>query len=162
MATDFVFVYGANMSRSELRSWLEGSGHDSSLVLSATIATLSGYDYVWNYYSRGRGCGTANLEPKENSTVWGILLEIDESLLKEFDRKEGHPYFYSRGTKRVPVKTISNGQTLQAWLYLAESNKTAGKDVRPSREYKGLLVSAAEYWGFPEEYVERMRQWDTQ
>lgn len=162
MALDYVFAYGANMNRSELRSWLEGAGHDSSLVTDMTSAVLDGYDYVWNYYSSGRGCGIANVEHKDGSVVWGVLIEIDESLLRAFDRKEGHPYFYDRGTKRIAVKRVKDEATVQAWLYIANPSKTKGKDVRPSREYRGLLLDAATYWGFPDEQLESMSAWETQ
>lgn len=162
MATDLIFAYGSNMSRSELRSWLEAAGHDSSLVLEMTPAYLESYDYVWNYYSQGRGCGTANIEPKDGSTVWGILIEIDESLLKAFDRKEGHPYFYSRGTKGIPVTRAKDGEIVSAWVYIANPNTTSGRDARPSRDYKALLIDAATYWGFPQDYVETMKKWEAQ
>ncbi len=59
MPTEFIFAYGSNMNRSDLRSWLEAAGHDSSLVLDAVPAVLEGYDYMWNYYSQGRAGGTA-------------------------------------------------------------------------------------------------------
>ena len=57
MATDFTFAYGSNMNRSELRSWLEANGYDSSLIVDASPATLEGYDFVWNYYSQARSGG---------------------------------------------------------------------------------------------------------
>jgi gamma-glutamylcyclotransferase (GGCT)/AIG2-like uncharacterized protein YtfP len=150
------------MNRSELRSWLEGSGHDSSLVRDMTPAVLDGYDYVWNYYSSRRGCGTANLEHKDGAVVWGVLIEIDESLLRAFDRKKGHPYFYDRGTKRIAVKRAKDGETVQAWVYFANPSKASGKDLRPSRTYKDLLVTAAIYWGFPADQVENLKAWETQ
>ncbi len=162
MATDFTFAYGSNMNRSDLRSWLEAGGYDSSLIVDAVPATLAGYDFVWNFYSSGRAGGTANLEPKEGSTIWGVLIEFDEDLLKAFDRKEGHPYFYSRGASKVPVKRGSDGKTVMAWLYLAKPNKGSRRDVWPTREYKKIVLDAAEFWNLPEEYVERIRHWNTQ
>ncbi len=162
MATDFVFSYGSNMNRSELRSWIEGSGYDSSLIVEATPATLEGYDFVWNYYSRGRAGGTANLEHKDNSTIWGILLEVHESLLKAFDRKEGHPYFYSRGNSRVQVTRVRDGKEIMAWLYLANPNKSGARDMRPTRDYKKIVLDAAVFWGFPEDYIERIKAWESQ
>ena len=82
MAHDFIFAYGSNMNRSDLRSWLEADGFDSSLLIEATPATLEGYDFVWNYYAVSRGGGTANLEQKEKSIIWGLLLEIERKPLK--------------------------------------------------------------------------------
>ncbi|MBM3300024.1 MAG: gamma-glutamylcyclotransferase [Deltaproteobacteria bacterium] len=162
MATDFIFSYGSDMNRSELRSWLEGAGHYSSLIVETTPAVLEGYDFVWNYYSRGKGGGTANLQRKEGSTIWGVLIELDESLLKAFDRKEGHPYFYSRGSEKVEVTRVRDGVKVLAWLYLANPNKSASLDMRPTRQYKNSILNAAKFWEFPEEYVEKIRSWDAQ
>ncbi len=162
MSTDFTFSYGANMNRSALRSWLESNGYDSSLVVSYSKAVLDGYDYVWNYYSSGRGGGTANLEPKENSSVRGLLIEFEESLLKAFDWKEGHPSFYSRGDNRVPVRREDNNQTVHAWVYLAKPNKGDRRDVWPTREYRKIVLAAAVEADFPEEEIEKIRAWQTQ
>jgi gamma-glutamylcyclotransferase (GGCT)/AIG2-like uncharacterized protein YtfP len=161
MATDFVFFYGSGMNRSDLRSWLEGGGYDSSLVLNAEPARLEGYDFVWNYYSRGRAGGAANLERKDGSTTWGVLIEFEDSLLKAFDRKEGHPTFYSRGENRVPVQRASDGKTIFAWLYLAAPNKRGRRDVWPTRNYKKIILDAAQFWGFPEDYIEKLKSWQT-
>ncbi len=162
MATDFTFAYGSNMNRSDLRSWLEADGYDSGLVIDASPATLEGYDFVWDYYSQSRSGGAANLERKDNSTVWGVLIEFELSLLKAFDRKEGHPYFYSRGEKRVPVRRVRDGEIISAWLYLAKPNRSGRRDVWPTRRYKKIVLDAALFWKFPEEYIAKINRWETQ
>lgn len=159
MATDFIFAYGANMNRSDLRSWLESDGYDSSLVVDATPGTLEGYDFVWNFYSPGKDGGTANLEPKEHSTIYGVLIEIDESLLKAFDRKEGHPYFYARGETRTLVRRVSDGGSVSAWLYLAKGNRGDRRDLWPSREYRKTVLDAAIFWKFPDDYIQKIKSW---
>jgi len=159
MTTDFIFAYGSNMNRSDLRSWLESNGYDSSLVVDATPAILEGYDFVWNFYSQGKSGGTANLEPKEHAAVYGVLIEIDESLLKAFDRKEGHPYFYSRGESRVPVRRVTDSSTVPAWLYLAKANRGDRRDVWPTRGYRKIVLDAAIYWEFPDDYIEKIKNW---
>ncbi|MBI5251461.1 MAG: gamma-glutamylcyclotransferase [Desulfomonile tiedjei] len=161
MAADFVFAYGSNMNRSDLRSWLESDGQDSSLIVGVYPAKIEGYDFVWDYYSQGKAGGTANLEHKEGSTIWGVLIEMEDDLLKAFDRKEGHPYFYSRGESRVPVTRVEDGKTFLAWLYVARANKGGRRDVKPTREYKKIVLEGAVFWGFPESYIEKIRAWAT-
>lgn len=161
MGTEFTFAYGSNMNRSDLRSWLERNGYDSSLIVGFTPARLDGYDFVWNYYSSGRAGGAANLERRENSTVCGALIEFEYSLLKAFDRKEGHPYFYSRGDHRVPVSVLEDGRVVEAWLYLAYPNRGTRRDVWPSRNYKKICLDGAIELGLPEECVEKIRAWPT-
>lgn len=161
MSTDFTFAYGSNMNSSDLRSWLERNGFDSSRVVNRWPAKLDGYDFVWNYYSAGRAGGAANLEPREGSTIEGVLIEFESVLLSAFDRKEGHPYFYSRGTKRIQVRRMSDGQTQDAWLYVAKANKADRRDVWPTREYKKIVLEGAKSAGLSEEFVERIRVWRT-
>lgn len=162
MSTDFTFAYGSNMNPSELRAWLESNGYDSSLVVNRWPAVLDGYDYVWNYYSSFYGGGVANLEPKEKSSILGLLIEFDESLLKAFDRREGHPTFFSRGEERVPVMRHEDNKVLFAWLYLASPNRGDRRDIWPTRLYKKIIFDAAEELHFPEAYIEQIKGWKTQ
>ncbi|MFC1836023.1 gamma-glutamylcyclotransferase family protein [Thermodesulfobacteriota bacterium] len=161
MANDFIFAYGSNMNYSDLRSWLERNGYDSSLIVMMTPAILDGYDYVWNYYSSGRQGGAANIEPKEDTSVWGVLIEIDVALLKAFDRKETHPIFYSRGNERVPVRVQPRDETIPAWVYIANPNKGNRRDVLPSREYKRIVLEAVIEMNFPEDQIEMIEAWGT-
>lgn len=160
MSTDFVFAYGANMNRSSLRSWIEANGYDSSLLVGYSTAILDGYDYVWNYYTFRWGGGSANLEPKQNAFVRGLLIEIDESLLKAFDKKEGHPLFYAR--VRAEVRRQPDNQLVSAWVYLAKPNRGDRRDIWPSRDYKKLVLFAANELNFPEDELEKIRAWKTQ
>ncbi len=150
------------MNNSDLRSWLERNGYDSSLILNRWPAVLEGYDFVWNYYSSARRAGGANLRPKEGSIIYGVLIEFEEVLLKAFDRKDGHPVFYSRGQKRMPVRRLEDNQIIPAWIYLAQPNKGSRTDIWPSRIYKKIIFEAATEWKFPEDHLEKIRNWPTQ
>lgn len=162
MAIDFTFAYGSSMNRSDLRSWLESNGYDSSLITQSVPAVLENYDYVWNYFSEKRRGGGANLERKDGSRICGVLLEFDQSLLKAFDRKEGHPFFYSRGDQRAPVQKMFPEETVSAWIYLARPNRGDRRDIWPTREYKKLILDAAIFWNFSEDCTRKIRDWQTQ
>lgn len=162
MAIDFTFAYGSSMNRSDLRSWLESNGYDSSLITQSVPAVLENYDYVWNYFSEKRRGGGANLERKDGSRICGVLLEFDQSLLKAFDRKEGHPFFYSRGDQRAPVQKLFPEETVSAWIYLARPNRGDRRDIWPTREYKKLILDAAIFWNFSEDCTRKIRDWQTQ
>lgn len=154
-----VFVYGSSMNHSELMSWLDDNGYDASLIVDATPAKLEGYDFVWNYFSPSRGGGTVNLERKADSHVLGLLIEIEDSLLKAFDAKEGHPKYYARRDNRVPVKRLEDGKTVFAWLYIANPNKGTKRDIWPTADYKQKILRAASFWGLPEAYTAKIRSW---
>jgi gamma-glutamylcyclotransferase (GGCT)/AIG2-like uncharacterized protein YtfP len=156
-----VFAYDSKMNHPELLAWLEKNGYDSSRVVDAAPATLEGYDFVWNYYSHSRKSGVANLEPKKNSKIWGLLIEFEDSLLKAFDEREGHPFAYSRGEERVPVQRVEDSKTVFAWLYRAKPNMARRRNVWPTLSYKKKVLDAALFWGFPDAYVQTIRSWKT-
>jgi hypothetical protein len=158
---DYVFVYGSEMKHTDLLKWLKSKGYKPELLLAASAAKLEGYDFVWNYYSEVKGGGAANIQPSKDAAVWGLLLELDSSLLTALDRKQGSPVTYSRGPKRIPVRRIADGRTMLAWVYTAKPNRNGRTDVWPTREYKRGIVEAASFWGFPAPYLERIRQWHT-
>ncbi|MEW6141256.1 MAG: gamma-glutamylcyclotransferase [Thermodesulfobacteriota bacterium] len=158
----YVFAYGSNMNHTDLLAWLEDNGYDSSLVIAVTPGVLSGYDFVWNFYSASRGGGAVNIEPKRDSTIWGLLVEIEDPLLKAFDQREGHPSVYSRGEQRVPVRRVSDGKTVFAWLYRAKPNRYGRRDIWPTPQYKRKIVEAARFWDLPREYVHKIESWKTQ
>lgn len=157
----YVFAYGSNMNHTDLLEWLEDHGYDSSLVIAVTPGALSGYDFVWNFYSASRGGGAVNIEPKRDSTIWGLLVEIEDPLLKAFDQREGHPSVYSRGAQRVPVRRVSDGKTVLAWLYRAKPNRDGRRDIWPTPQYKRKIVEAARFWDLPREYVHKIESWKT-
>ena len=157
--TCHVFVYGSSMNHSELMSWLDDNGYDTSLIVDATPAKLEGYDFVWNYFSPSRGGGTVNLERKANAHILGLLVEIEDGLLKAFDAKEGHPKYYMRRDNRVPVKRLEDGKMVFAWLYIANPNKGPKRDIWPTADYKQKILQAVSFWGLPEAYTARIRSW---
>ncbi len=159
--TYFVFAYGSKMNHPKLLRWLKTHGYDASMILDATPGILEGYDYVWNSYSPTRGGGVVNLEPKENSKVWGLLIEFQDPLLQAFDEREGHPIAYSRGRKRVAVTRTQDGKTVFAWLYLANAHERERRNVWPTKEYKNTIIQAARFWEFPEDYVRKLEAWKT-
>ncbi len=160
MDSEYTFAYGSNMNYSDLRAWLESNGYDSSLILNRWQASLDDYDFVWNYYSAKRSGGAANIEQKAGSIIWGALIEYDKSLDKAFDRKEGYPVYYNK--KRMTVKRQEDGKNIEAWVYVAGSNKGSRTDVWPTRNYKWICVKGAEEMQLPEEHIEKIRQWPTQ
>lgn len=150
------------MNHTDLLAWLEENGYDSSMVLNATPGVLAGYDFVWNFFSASRGGGVVNIEPKKGSNVWGLLVEIEDPLLRAFDDREGRPAVYSRGERRAPIKRAPDGKTVFAWVYRAKPNRGERRDVWPTAPYKQMVLEAALFWDFPQQYIRKIRSWKTQ
>ncbi len=160
-STDYVFAYGSEMKHTDLLKWLGAHGYDTGLVADASAGRLDGYGFVWNYYSPVKRGGTANIEPRKDAVVWGLLWELDSRLITAMDRKQGTPMSYGRGRKRIPVRRIEDGRTVLAWVYTAKPNRNGRTDIWPTPKYKKRIVEAATFWGFPRQYVDKIRKWNT-
>lgn len=157
--TYYVFLYGSDMNHSELLDWLENNDYDAKRAVDGSPGVLKDYDFVWNYYSPSRKGGAVNIQPKPNSQIWGVLLEVEDTLLQAFDEKAGHPKYYSRGDQRLPIKRLDDGKTVFAWVYKANPSHGKKTDIWPTREYKQKILEAAKFWGFPNDYLNRITSW---
>ncbi|AFM24442.1 gamma-glutamylcyclotransferase family protein [Desulfomonile tiedjei] len=157
--TYYVFLYGSDMNHSELLDWLENNDYDVKRAVDGSPGVLKDYDFVWNYYSSSRKGGAVNIQPKPNSQIWGVLLEVEDTLLQAFDEKAGHPRYYSRGDQRLPIKRLDDGKTVFAWVYKAHPSHGKKTDIWPTREYKQKIIEAAKFWGFPNDYLNRIASW---
>jgi hypothetical protein len=153
---EWTFAYGSNMDVDGLRSWLKDNGHIDARVDRWERATLAGHCLVWNYYSRTRRGGAANVKQCEGASLPGVALQLNSAGLAAVDRKEGHPKFYSRGEAPVTVQ-LSDGTSVRAWLYIAVSNKCRLTKVPPTREYLDIIIKAAERHSLPADHIEMLR-----
>ena len=99
-----VFAYGSNMCSGRFRAYAvspEGDGR---------AALLPAYGLVFNKRSQD-GSGKANVEPHQNSHVWGVLYTIPDADLRTLDRGEGTGYHRIR----IPVRIAEAGIT-EAWV----------------------------------------------
>lgn len=155
-ATDaWVFAYGSNMDLEDLRRWFGERGHDANGIQAAECAVLPGYRLVWNYYSPGRRGGAANIEPQIGHELPGVALKVDAAALGAIDAKEGHPRYYSRGDRKMPIRLRDSGE-VEAWVYIALPERCSATPVRPRRNYLGLMIAAAERYHFPDWYLNEL------
>jgi hypothetical protein len=145
---DWVFAYGSNMNLADVRRWLVERQYRVDGVLRVEPATLPGYKLVWNYYSRGRASGAANVEPCTDRDLPGLALQVDAATLAAIDRKEGRPQSYDRGSDRLTVR-LRKGEDIAAWVYVAVPSKRQASPVPPCRSYLQLLVDAAREHSLP-------------
>lgn len=163
MGETWVFAYGSNMNLADLGRWLECrhqrgqlSRHDIQQVLGllkacGKRAVLEGRRVCWNYYSRKRGGGAANVEQAAGERVFGVAYRVGGRELRLFDCKEDHPTSYRRGEEGEPVLLLDSQEEVAAWVYVA--NATSPDPVWPTAEYKAVLLEGARYWGLPPGYI---------
>lgn len=128
---ELYFAYGSNMSIAQLKERKVDHKYLGKAI-------LPNYQLLFNKLANGKlGVGYANIVPKENSTVEGLLFEVDN--LKALDRFEGYPNHY----KREDVNLSFEGKPILATAYVAVHSKTA-ENLKPEKEYLTRLLSAKE------------------
>lgn len=140
------------MDREDLRAWFARQGLTPPRITRSVVGVLDDHQLVFNYYSRARRAGAANVEPARGRQVYGLLLWVDGRTLKGLDDKEGAPHRYQR---RLLNATAAGGPPVQSWLYSVTRAYRSNEFVPPSPQYLGLLTRAAERHAFPEAY----RRW---
>ena len=155
-----VFAYGSNMNLEHLRAWARERGHGEPRIERARPALLPGHRLVWNYRSRWRRAGAANVTPRHGAVLPGVLLRVDEPTLAILDDKEGHPLRYSRGA--VPDRVhLPDGEVVAAWVYRVQLAFVQPATVPPSREYLDLLLTGAQQHALPDWHIEALRLVET-
>lgn len=130
------FAYGSNMS---LRQMKERAGKDYSPVRGI----LKGYALVFNKVNIAiSGAGFANVEPKENSQVEGLVYELNKEELEIIDKYEGvKSGHYYRAELNIEFQS---GETKKCAVYLACPGKIRN-GLKPSRKYLETILEAKDY-----------------
>ena len=140
------------MDLDDLRAWFAREGLPPPQIARSVVGVLEDHQLVFNYYSRARRAGAANVEPARGREVYGLILWVDAPTLAALDRKEGAPHRYQR---RRMTTTSACGSSVPSWLYSVTPAHRSNDFVPPSPQYLGLLTRAAERHAFPAAY----RRW---
>lgn len=137
------------MDLEDLRGWFARQGFTPPRITRSVPGVLDDHQLVFNYYSRARRAGAANVEPARGREVYGLLLWVDALTLAGLDHKEGAPHRYQRG---LATTTSADGSLVQSWLYSVTPAYRSEEVIPPSAQYLGLLTGAAARHAFPEAY----------
>ena len=132
--------------------------------LIAVYGTLKkGYSNYYHYLSSAKHVGSGVTKDKHSLVVAGLpylieggggghnvevdVFKVDDTLLKDLDKLEGHPNWYRR--KQVPI-TIK-GKTLMCWVYFITGMRVDGRVLHKSyvqqpRKIDYFTDSMASYW----------------
>ena len=136
----YYFAYGSNMNFAQMRTRCPQSRF-------VRRATLRGYSFVYDGFSKSRKGAVANIIECEGGIVWGGVFEIDEDCLKKLDSCENYPNSYDR--KHLDVQADS-GDTFNAIAYF----RIGRKPGKPSSAYRQIVIQGARDCGLPEKYIE--------
>ncbi len=158
-ATDWTFAYGSNMKISDLDADLRGRADGAECIVETLPAFLRGWRLVWNYFSKSRACGAANIEPAADDELPGVVMRLTNVGLKALDRKEGHRKDISTSSYRRQVGPIrlKSGETVNAWVYVARPEMVSESPQWPSRAYRQLLIDGAIENDLPEAHIQALK-----
>ena len=141
------FAYGSIMDWDQIRERCP-----SARFLG--IAVLLDHRLAFSRYSSTRKCGVADAVESEGSEVWGVVYDIDEVDVGNLDKKEGfRPGNINSSYQREQRHVILDGhrkKPLAVVVYFASPQP--GTHL-PSHIYKDLILSGANYWHLPENYI---------
>ena len=133
------FAFGANMHDS---AFLERRGMRPKEWRAGRI---KGYRLRFNLEGRPRGrAAPANISPRRDAEVWGVLYRITRRDLVRLDASEGVPGWRYRSIWLAAEDRDGNG--LAAVTYIADGKS---KDGKPSLRYITLLRDGARMHGLP-------------
>lgn len=122
------------------------------------IALLPDHQLAFTRRSKSRGCGVADVVPAPGAEVWGVVYEVDDAELSSLDVCEGYRLgrpsnAYWRKECVVQARSDRSRQ-VTAITYFAEKQINPPP---PNREYLALIISGAEKWGLPPDYVAQLK-----
>ena len=130
----------------------------STPFLERKGAVLEGYELTFNKVATKSSAmlneGKANVVPKKDSAVHGILYKLDVAL-DFMDRKEVYPTHYDR--EEIDVLSYDN-KRVKAWVYIARQDKTRA-NLKPTREYLDHLLAGQDI--LKSEHVARLKSVQT-
>ena len=150
----WVFAYGSNMDLGDFARWCRERGREIGRITRAECARVEGHRLVWNYHSRARAGGAANVEQASGVELFGVALEVCPTALAALDAKEGHPNRYRRSL--VGARLLGSEERIDAWLYAVEPSFVSSGIVPPRRAYLELLIQAARQHGLPQAYIDAL------
>lgn len=120
------------------------------------IAVLLNHRLAFSRYSSSstRRCGVADAVKYKGKEVWGVVYDVDERDIGNLDKKEGfQPGRMNNSYKREQRHVFLDGnleKPLAVEIYFATPQP--GPHL-PSQKYKDLILSGANYWHLPENYI---------
>lgn len=151
------FAYGSNMNQKDLDAYcIKNSRPLINLEQkSPKPCLLKDYRLDFNYYSKRRKGGVANIEPASGECVEGVLFEINETDKKTLDQKEGAPLVYHK----IPVTVmLGDGTKIENAITYIILEKLKTKFTAPTKEYKQIIIKGAKAFGLSKRWIMKLRE----
>lgn len=148
------FAYGSNLCTDWLRS------RTPSAEIS-DIGVLTEHCLKFHKVSINDHSGKCNAFPsgRHGDFIWGALYDIPEDEVPKLDAAEDLGISYRK--RKVIIRSKHGGKVINATTYIA-MEATVDENAVPFHWYKRLVVLGAESHNFPADYINRIKQIESQ
>ena len=140
--SDLYFAYGSNMKTERLRERIPNAR-------AIGLATLDGYQFTMNKLGRDAS-SKANIEPMNDTLVYGVAFLFDPDQWKILDSFEG-------GYKRITVKIETDKEVNDASTYICIDSRELVRNRAPFGWYLNLILDGAAQHGLPHDYIRNIK-----
>lgn len=147
------------MDKNDLDNWCKKNNRQMIEFKEVIPAKLHNYKLTFNYYSRSRDGGAANIMPLKGSCVYGLLLKINKEGLKLIRRKEGHPKYYEE--INIEVESLDGEKINNVKSYKVVKERELASFQAPTRSYMDLIINNARNYNFPIDYINFLKSFET-
>lgn len=105
----------------------------------------------FNYLSKSRGGGAANIKPAKGEYVEGVLFNLSENDKNTIALKKGAPNYY------YEISILKDGANIKdVKTYTVCNNKKGSNFVPPTTAYKQIIIEGAKTFGLTEEWIKKL------
>lgn len=146
------FAYGSNMCWAQMRDRCPSTRF-------VGIAVLPDHRLAFTRRSVNRGCGVADIVHDVGRMVWGVVYEITDLEVGTLDASEGYRPGRERNSYwRRECTVFEDGDTANPLTVSAYFGEREPNPPLPDQGYKDLIVSGAQYWHLPDDYIRKLEQ----
>lgn len=147
------FAYGSNLDPEQMKKRCPS-------YQFRCLALLPGFRLAFTRYYESRRSGVADVvEDDASPGVWGVVYDISKEDLNVLDACEGyHGKGKNNAYDRCCTTVLEEGEEerpLSVLIYIVA--KKSDKEYPPSEDYMRHIISGAEHWGVPEDYLEFLK-----
>ncbi|XES77273.1 MAG: gamma-glutamylcyclotransferase family protein [Candidatus Bathyarchaeia archaeon] len=149
------FAYGSNLNQEDLDKWCKKRNRPliDLKLKSPRPCVLRDYTLDFNYYSRSRGGGAANIEPSQGEYVEGVLFEMTKADMQTIDIKEGAPNSY----RKIPVSVIlKDNEKVDGVATYTVCDKCKTHFTAPTDEYLKIMLDGARAFGLSSAWIAKV------
>lgn len=151
----YYFAYGSNLNQTQMNQRI---GENEFI----DTAYLPNYIFKFNKQAKMPDQGFANIEPQDNSLVYGAVYKLSEGQLIMMDKMEG---YYSEGNpdnhydrQELEVVLINKKEVLKVIAYVAgRKYRAIEKNLMPSELYLTTVLNGASEKQLPQEYIDSIQ-----